>query len=464
MATVISYGAAQSVTGSNHLLEVDGLKILIDCGMFQGSIEEENYKAFAYDPKEIDFLLLTHGHIDHIGRVPKLVKEGFNGTIIATKATFDIASIMLLDAAKILNEEYRTLIRKAKKTSAHLPIPKPLYDEEDVADTFKCSRKKALYNTPMKLSENVSITFKEAGHILGSSFIEIDYVQNEQSRRVVFSGDIGNLKRLVIDGLSYGNKAHTLFVESTYGDRIHRNLDESIEEFREVVLETMQRGGSIMIPSFALERTQEILILLKEMSQNGDLKGCRVFLDSPLAIKATNLYNQNPTLLNEENESDISLGENPFSFDELMLTQSVQASMTINDIQSKAIIIAGSGMCTGGRILHHFKHRLGDTNNAVIFVGYQVEGTLGRKIIDGARMINVRGENIAVHAQVHTINGFSAHGDKEDLIDWIKHFEELETTYLIHGEADKLQAFKATLKERLEQKVHIVKRGEHIYI
>ncbi|MBD3792882.1 MAG: MBL fold metallo-hydrolase [Campylobacterales bacterium] len=465
MATVISHGAAENVTGSCHFLEINNIKMLIDCGMFQGSHEEKNEERFGFNPAEIDYLLLTHAHIDHIGRVPKLVKEGFKGTIVSTSATWDIAYIMLMDAAKIFNEEYRTLYRKKQRVGEEDSLKKPLYDEDDIYDTFQLNHINAIYNEAFVLSDDITLTFKDAGHILGSSFIQIDFQENNLSKSVVFSGDIGNIRRLVIDGLQYGKQTQTLFVESTYGDRVHRDLDASIAEFKEVIKDTIEDDGIVLIPSFALERTQEILVLLKEMFDNKELEHCKVFLDSPLAIKATELYSNYPLFLNEKHKSSASMGENPFLFDALRLTRDIRESMTINDVKKRAIIIAGSGMCTGGRILHHFKHRLWDKNNAVIFVGFQVEGTLGREIIDGTKMINVRGENVMVNAKVHTINGFSAHGDREDLIDWISHFKDLEMIYLIHGECDKMDAFKTTLKERFESiKVHIVKEREHIYI
>ncbi len=465
MATVVSYGAAGTVTGSCHLLEIQGIKILIDCGMFQGNVEEKNYEPFGFDPTDIDYLILTHAHIDHIGRVPKLVKEGFNGTIIATEATFEIAYIMLLDAAKILLEDYNRLYKKAKRRAEEDSIRKPLYDTDDVENTFLKSIIGIEYNKPFKISDLISITFHNAGHILGSAFVEVDYKEGDMSKKVVFSGDIGNKKRLLLDPLDNGVKTNALYIESTYGDRLHKNIDESVKEFKDAITSTMDNGGVVMIPSFALERTQEILYLLKKMIEDGELENIDVFLDSPLAIRATNLYTKYPLLLNEENEKKALRSENPFIFKELKLTQSVQESMAINDYTSRTIIIAGSGMCTGGRILQHFKHRLWDERNSLIFVGYQVEGTIGRRIVDGADFITVHGEKIAVKAKVFTINGFSAHGDQKDMLEWIDTFSGIETIYLIHGEEYQTKAFKDAIKNRFDNvKVHIIEEREHIYI
>jgi len=466
MARVTSYGAAETVTGSCHLVNVGELNILIDCGMFQGSDElvKQNYDAFGFEVSEIDYLIITHAHLDHIGRLPKLVKDGFKGQIIATQATQDIANIMLLDSAKILKEEYKTVRSKAQRRGEEANILEPLYTIEHVEQVFLKSWHLLEYYETCELPNQLKVTLKNAGHIMGSAFVILDYKEDETSKRVVFSGDIGSKHRLIIDPLDTIEETDTLFVESTYGDRKHKAIKESIKEFKQTVIATLERDGNVLIPSFALERTQEILWLLHEMQEDGKLPKCRVFLDSPLAIKATRLYNKYPVHLSDEVQEHALNDNDPFSFASLELTTTVEESRLINKVKERTIIIAGSGMCHGGRIMHHLKHRLWNQDNTVIFVGFQVDGTLGRKIIDGDEYVKIYGEDIVVKAQIQTINGFSAHADQDDLIEWIGSCKELKNLYLIHGEMDKMELFGKKIKEKLNYDATIMKYGVSVDI
>jgi metallo-beta-lactamase family protein len=434
--------------------------MLIDCGMFQGDGGSvNNYEPFGFDPTKIHYLVLTHAHLDHIGRVAKLVKEGFSGEIIATQPTYDIAKIMMLDSARILEEEYRTLKKKARRHGDEDGVSEPLYTEEHVQQVFASKWHTLEYFEHHKLRQHIRVTLGNAGHIMGSAFVIIDYREEEAPKRMVFSGDLGSPHRLIIDSADKVDTTDALFIESTYGDRNHKPLRESVIEFKKAVTETLEQDGNVLIPSFALERTQEILWLLREMFEDGELPKCRVFLDSPLAIKATELYNKYPLQLSDEVEWQAAVGEDPFSFSWLETTSSREESMEINKVEERAIIIAGSGMCTGGRIMHHLKNRLWNPLNAVIFVGFQVEGTLGRRIIDGAEFVRIYGEEIITKAQVYTINGFSAHADQHDLIEWIRPIKGLKRLCLIHGEEEKMELFAKTIKETLELDAHIMERG-----
>ncbi len=463
MVRVTSFGAAETVTGSCHLLEVGTLRILIDCGMFQG--EEtglKNYRPFGFDPATVDYLILTHAHIDHIGRVAKLVKEGFRGEIVSTEPTRDIAKVMLLDSARILEEEYRTLQTKARRRGEEAQVAEPLYAEEHVERLFDSPWHTLEYGETYTLRHRVSVTLGNAGHIMGSAFVTLECEERGRSRRIVFSGDLGSPHRLIIDAADRVAEADALFIESTYGDRNHKPLPESVAEFKRVVIETLERDGNVLIPSFALERTQEILWLLHEMYEEQELPKCRVFLDSPLAIRATELYNKYPIHLSAEVELQALGGQDPFAFPWLEATPDREHSRAINRIEERAVIIAGSGMCSGGRIMHHLKHRLWDPHNAVIFVGYQAEGTLGRALVDGTEYVGIYGEGIIVRAAIHTINGFSAHADQQDLIGWIGAIRGLEGVYLIHGEAEKMACFAGMVRERLGLETHIMKEGESV--
>jgi len=465
MATVISYGAAETVTGSCHLLELEnGEQILIDCGMFQGGEEERNAEAFGFDPAQVDFLLLTHAHLDHCGRVPKLVKEGFAKTIVATRPTFDLAEVILLDSAKIMLEDYETRFKKELRRGSEGEVAPPLYGEDDVRDALSLTRIMPEYGEPFTLCKGVEVTYRDAGHILGSAFIEIAYEEEGITRTIVFSGDIGNDNDMVLPNLSPCLRADYLYTESTYGDRDHQNALQSTAEFKQVVTDTLLNWGNVLIPSFAVERTQEILFLLKQMHENGELPHCRIFVDSPMAIRATEVYDRYSDLLSAKCREVKARDGRVFDFELLSYTLDVGESKAINRVDSRAVIIAGSGMCTGGRILHHFKHRLWNRKNALIFVGYQAAGTLGRRIVDGEKWVRIYREDIRIEAGVYTINGFSAHADQSGILQWIEGMKGLRNIFLIHGEADKQQLFKMAVAERLHKEAHIVEPNEVIYL
>lgn len=466
MATVVSYGAAEVVTGSCHLLELnDGTKIMIDCGMFQGTEEHRNDAPFDFDPSEVDYLLVTHAHLDHVGRIPKLVKEGFRGRLVITEATLALAEVVLLDSAKVMKEDYLTRYKKAQRRGTEKKVRQPLYDEEDVQAALALRKTIPEYDVPFELCKGVNVTYRNAGHILGSAFIEIVYEERGEKRKIVFSGDIGNDNDMVIPNLVPCKSADFLYVESTYGDRNHKGALESEEEFREIITRTLHNWGNVIIPSFAIERTQEILCILKEMHDRGELPECKVFLDSPMATRATEVYKEYAEKLLSKACRDIKRRDGTvFEFEGLEYTLTVEDSKAINDINSRAIIIAGSGMCTGGRILHHFKNRLWNRKNAVIFVGYQAVGTLGREIVDGAKWIRLYHEDIRIRASIYTINGFSAHADQNGILRWVEGIKNLRHIFLVHGEAEKQAVLKKVMGRKLHEKAHIVREEEVIYL
>jgi len=463
MITIKSYGATEKVTGSCHLLTIDDKKIMIDCGMFQGEEESNNSKKFEFNPVDIDYILITHAHLDHIGRIPKLVKEGFSGKIYATKATMELAYIILMDSAKIMNEDFNTKRRKAVRKAKENKIKKPLYGPLDVEKTFNQTEwVNPLYDSFYDLCEGVSFRYKNAGHILGSAFIELSYTQEGKSKTIVFSGDMGNSNHLVLPNLQKCERANTLYIESTYGDREHQSIKATIKEFKKIIIKTLNKKGNVLIPSFAIERTQELLCILRDMHDRGDLPKCKIFLDSPMATRATAVYRDYNEELSATCRHNIKEDGTVFNFDSLVYTQTPESSKSINEVKSRAIIIAGSGMCNGGRITHHFKHRIWNPKNAVLFVGYQAEGTLGRKIVEGAEWINLYGEDIIVKASIHTINGFSAHADQKTMIKWMSKIKKLKNIFLIHGEKESQKAFKKVIKEKLDINAHIVKYKEEI--
>ncbi len=428
-------GAAQVVTGSCHFVETGGVKFLLDCGLFQGSEELEDLNPkFTFDPKEVDFVILSHGHLDHCGRLPYLVKRGFRGKIYATSGTIDISRLILMDAAQVQEEQLKTVnrrrLREGKKRR------ELLYTLDDVFDTFNhfkpCEYHKWYQVGPVKFR------FLDAGHILCSETVELEV----EGKRVVFSGDIGNRGKPLIRDPETPPKADVVIMETTYANRKHKSFKESVEEFKEAILSTFERGGVVLIPTFALERAQDILYILKKMYEKEELPPCKVFLDSPLAISVTKTFRRHPECLEERVLKELEQKGDIFDFPYLEFTRRVEDSKKINDYRGRAIIIAGNGMCTGGRILHHLKHRAWDERNSIIFVGYQAEGTTGRQIVEGAKKIKVFNETIAVKLKVYTINGFSSHADQPQLLDWVKSAAGKNSrVILVHGEKPVMEQF-----------------------
>ena len=465
MAIIQSYGAAEVVTGSCHLLHIkNGPKIMVDCGMFQGVVEERNYEPFGFDPRDVDILLITHAHLDHVGRIPKLVKEGFKGRIITLRSTMDLAQVVLLDSAHLMAEEYKTRYRKAQRRGAEASVKEPLYTVEDVKAVYDMAIEYVQYEKPVVLGKEITAIFRDAGHILDSATIQLDFKEEGKPKRIVFSGDLGNHNDMVMPDPVRVKEADALYIESTYGDRNHKGIKESVAEFKKVVINTLLNEGNVLIPSFAIERTQEIMCLLKQMYDAKELPECKIFIDSPMAIRATRLYDSYHEELSRSCNDYLKRDGTIFEFPYIHYTLKPEESKKINAIDSGCIIIAGSGMCTGGRILHHFKHRLWNEKNSLLFVGYQAEGTLGRRIINGERHIHIYHEEVVVRAGIYTINGFSAHADQRDLIEWMDHFDRLGKIFLIHGEYDKQKIFKKAIEAKMDKRAHIVAPAEEIYV
>ncbi len=465
MALFQSFGAAETVTGSCHILKLSEITVMVDCGMYQGEkVEKLNYKPFGFKPKDIDVLLITHAHLDHVGRIPKLVREGFRGRIISLKSTMDLAEVVLLDAAHLMEEDYKTRYRKAQRRGTERRVRKPLYSVDDVESVFELPIEYVYYDERVKLSKGIWAVFRNAGHILDSAMIEISFREEGRTKRVVFTGDLGNKNDIVMPFPDQIYKADALFIESTYGDRDHKNIKDTLKEFKEAVFQTLINRGNVLIPSFAIERTQEILCILKDMYKRKELPYCKIYIDSPMAITATNIYNIYHEELSKHCNEYLKKDGSIFDFPYVRYVMNSYESRKINDEVYGCIIIAGSGMCTGGRILHHFKHRLWNRRNSVLFVGYQAEGTLGRKIIDGAKKVRIYHEEIVIKAKIYTINGFSAHADQSEMIGWMSRFKRLDKIFLIHGERDKQEIFKEAILKKLHKKVHIVKLKERIFV
>jgi metallo-beta-lactamase family protein len=452
------HGADRGVTGSCHLIECAGIRLLIDCGLYQGGreIEEENEEPFGFDPTSIDILLLTHGHLDHCGRIPLLVKRGFQGEILTTAASRELARLVMLDSAHIQEEEAARRARRAERKRKHKHKKGNKHEESEIAPLYtaldalnSCDRfgRVADYATPIDLAPGVRATFLDAGHILGSANVLLELEERGRRRRVLFSGDLGSPGRPILRDPTPPPKVDVVVMETTYGDRLHKPLEPSLEELYEAITDTFHRGGNVVIPTFALERAQELLYFLREGAEAGKLPSSMpVFLDSPMAISATEIFERHPECYDDETCELFRDGRDPFHPPGLRLTRQAAESAAINGIAGGAVIMAGSGMCTGGRVRHHLRHHLGRAQSSVIFVGYAAEGTLARQIIEGAGTVSIYGERIPVRAAIHTIGGFSAHADQAELLAW-QELAAPATTFLVHGDPEAKKKFAGRLRD-----------------
>ncbi len=447
-------GAATGVTGSCHLITTEKHKILLDCGQFQGGKTREamNYEPFPFDPAEIDYMILSHAHIDHCGRIPLLVKRGFKGDIYCTDATADLVDVMLKDSGYIHEKEAEWKNRKNER--AGRPAVEPLYTFNDAVDSLKFI-KPVLYDQLIELNDEMKFVFNDAGHILGSAITELWITEEGQTSKIVFSGDLGVMDRPILRDPTIIKKADYVIMETTYGNRVHPSNSLDVTKLMDIIRETAKRGGTTVIPSFAVGRTQELIYELNRVYDSDseyrkDFENLMVYVDSPMATTATEVFKKNAQVFDDETKEYITKGDNPLDFKNLKFTRTSQESMWLNTDPTPKVIISASGMCDAGRIRHHLKHNLWNRKSSIIFVGYQAEGTLGRMLLDGAKEVTLFGENIRVNAQIHNLEGFSGHADKDGLLAWLSGFQKVpKHVFLVHGEEESKKAFAYTVKEKL---------------
>lgn len=455
-------GGARSVTGSCFIIKDHDFTIMVDCGMFQGKreLKDRNFMDLVYNPSEIDTVVLTHAHIDHSGLIPKLVKNGFRGDIYATNATKDLCEIMLPDSAHIQEMDAKWVNRKNSKLGRGEITP--IYTIEDAEESIK-HFKPVQYGKKVQIHPRIEICFRDAGHILGSSFVEMWIDNGGKVSKIVFSGDLGPDNQALIRDPEIIDDADFLLIESTYGNRLHRSKEDTYIEFKEIIQESYNSRGNIIIPAFAIERTQEIIFSLGKMLRNGEIPVMPVYIDSPLAISATEIFRKNENLFDEETKKILLSGDSPLDFDNLHFTRTTKESKKLNEEAAGSIIISASGMCTAGRIKYHLQNNLYKRNSSVIFVGYQAEGTLGRRIIDGAKQVRVYGEDVSVNAKVHTLGGFSAHADRDGILNWVGNIKNPDLkVFIVHGEVESSMALSGSISTELGFNTYVPKWGEII--
>ena len=449
-------GAVKGVTGSSHLIQFNDKKILLDCGMYQGRDEDLNLEEFEVNPANIDYLFLSHSHIDHSGRIPLLVKKGFKGTIFCSKPTYDLCEIMLVDSAHIQETEAEWKNKKAMRQGKKLV--EPMYTQSDAMESFQYF-KPVQYDQIINIDEGLTVKFNDAGHILGSSILEMWFNDGKENVKLVYSGDIGMDEKPMLKDPTVIEKADYVIMEATYGDRVHDDIAQRTEELINIILKTTKRGGSVIIPSFAVGRTQELIYELNKYydshldkigTRENELKKIPVYIDSPLATKATEIFKRNANVFDSEARNYIMSGDNPLEFENLHFTQSADESKALNFSLEPKIIISASGMCEAGRIKHHLKHNLWRKEASIVFVGYQAEGTLGRRILDGEKIVKLFGEAINIKAEIHNVEGFSGHADKPALLNWLKGFKEKpKSVFIVHGEQEAKLNFSKEVKETM---------------
>jgi metallo-beta-lactamase family protein len=460
------HGAVRTVTGSQHLVEVNGLKILLDCGLYQGS-RKQSYKRnqeLPYNAEEVDILVLSHAHIDHSGNIPNLVKSGFQGDIVCTYATRDLCAIMLRDSAKI--QKYDIMYVNKKRKRNDLPPLEPIYTVKDAMESLKHFIGIG-YERPYKLTPNITLTFYDAGHILGSAIVVLDIVDQDEKRdiRLLFSGDLGRPDRPILRDPAFLDGADVLLIESTYGNRYHENLDEATDKLEKIVNETCQRGGKLIVPAFAVGRTQELVYRLHKLVEARNISPqLPIYVDSPLAIDATGIYRLHPEAYDEETVRFLAEDRHgdPFGFDMMRYTRTTAESKELNFLRDPAVIISASGMAEAGRILHHLKNNIEDPRNTILIVGWQAPQTLGRRIVERQPKVRIFGEEYELKAEVATINGLSAHADRAELLAWTGHLQERPShTFIVHGEEEvSLDFAEALRQEQRFTNVHVPQLGQ----
>jgi metallo-beta-lactamase family protein len=459
-AKISFFGASQNVTGSNFLLEANNRRILIDCGLYQErKLKHRNWEPFSFDPSSIDVMLLTHAHADHCGLIPKLVRDGFRGNIYCTYATADIAKIILLDSAHLQEEDAaykKKRHEKEKRKSAYPEVP--AYTTADAEASFS-HFSGVHYRETVDLGEGISATFHDAGHVFGSSTIKVSITQDGDTRSVLFSGDVGrDDKPILKDPYEYKDIDYAL-VESTYGNRVHEEPMDISEKLAEIINSTVNAGGNVIVPSFALQRAQEVLYYMNELLIDNRIPDIPVYLDSPMAIKITEVFKRHKELYDKEMTQMMDQKKSPFDFPGFQMVQTSEESKALNFLKTPAMIIAGSGMCTGGRIKHHLVNNITRPESTILFVGYQAVGTLGRSIVDGIKKVRILGHRYPVRARVAEITGFSAHADRNELLEWMSGISP-RRIFIVHGEAKSAKEFAKFLRQERGWKVSIPMYGE----